>query len=255
MSSNKPLAAIYVRVSTEDQVKHGISLKAQEEALENYAKALGYDVLSLYKDKGKSGKDIKGRPELRRLLDDAEKRKFQAIFIYKLDRLSRSLMDLIATIEKFKEWGIDFVSLQDKIETTSASGKLMFHIISAFAEFERNVTSERTKFAMDKKARDGGVVTRAPFGYKIENKQLIPGENSYIVQEIYQEFLNNDISLTQLAKKHSLSVNGLKKVLANYAYLGKTKFDGQIIDGKHQTLISNTLFNQVQDKLKNKLKK
>lgn len=255
MAKTKPLAAIYIRVSTEDQAKHGVSLKAQEEALKNYANASGYSVLKIYKDEGKSGKDIKGRPELQKLLKDAEMRKFQAIFIYKLDRLSRSLMDLIATIEKFKDWGVDFVSLQDKIETTSASGKLMFHIISAFAEFERNVTSERTKFAMNKKAQDGHIITRAPLGHKIENKQLVPAENSYIVQEIFQDFLNNDISLTQLAKKHKLSVNGLKKVLTNYTYLGKIKFDGQIISGKHKPLISNTLFNQVQDKLKKIQKK
>lgn len=255
MTLSKPLAAIYIRVSTEDQVKHGVSLQAQQEALENYAKALGYEILKTYKDEGKSGKDIKGRPELKKLLEDAEKRKFQAIFIYKLDRLSRSLIDLIDTIEKFKDWGIDFVSLQDKIETTSASGKLMFHIISAFAEFERNVTSERTKFAMDKKAREGNVITRAPLGYKIENKQLVYNENSYKIQELFQEFLNSDTSLTNLAKKHNLSVNGLKKVLSNYSYLGKIKFDGQIIQGKHKPLISSTLFNQVQEKLKNKLRK
>jgi len=255
MTQTKPLAAIYIRVSTEDQAKQGISLKAQEEALKNYCSALGYEILKVYKDEGISGKDIKGRPEMTLLLKDAQAKKFQAIFIYKLDRFSRSLRDLIETMEKLKDWGVDFVSLQDKIETTSASGKLMFHIISAFAEFERNVTSERTKFAMDKKARDGNPITRAPLGYKMENKQLIPGEHSYVVQEIYQEFLNKDISLTQLAKKYGLSVNGLKKVLTNYTYLGKIKFDGQISQGKHQTLISSTLFNQVQEKLKKILRK
>lgn len=245
----KPLSAIYIRVSTEEQVKHGISLSAQEEALQNYASALGYEVMKVYKDEGKSAKDIKGRPEMQQLLKDAESRKFQAIFIYKLDRFSRSLRDLIETIEKLKEWGIDFVSLQDKIETTSASGKLMFHIISAFAEFERNVTSERTKFSMDKKARDGNLVTRAAFGYKLKNKQLTLAENSYSVQEIFQNFLNQDLSLTKLAKKHGFSVNGLKKILTNQTYLGKIKFDGKIHQGHHQSLISSTLFNHVQDKL------
>ena len=188
------------------------------------------------------------------MLEDAQARKFQAIFIYKLDRFSRSLRDLIETMAKLKDWNVDFVSLQDKIETTSASGKLMFHIISAFAEFERNVTSERTKFSMLKKFNDGNLVTKPPLGYKVENKQLIPGEHSYVVQEIYQDFLNNKISLTQLSKKYGLSVNGLKKVLMNYTYLGKVKFDGQIIQGKHQPLLSSTLFNQVQNKLKEVLK-
>ncbi len=249
MTNNHPLAAIYVRVSTEEQAKQGISLAAQEEALKNYSAALGYEIFKLYKDEGKSGKDIKHRPEMVELLQDAEARKFQAIFIYKLDRFSRSLMDLLETIEKLKDWGIDFVSLQDKIETTSASGKLMFHIISAFAEFERNVTSERTKFTMDKKARDGSPITRAPWGYKFENKQIIPTEHSFQVQEIFQDFLNQDISLTQLSKKYGFSVNGLKKILTNQTYLGKVKFRGQIHQGTHQQLISSTLFNHVQNKL------
>ena len=248
-NSTKPLAAVYIRVSTEEQAKQGISLAAQEEALKNYASALGYEIIRVYRDEGKSAKDIKGRPDMLALLSDAQAHKFQAIFIYKLDRFSRSLRDLIETIEKLKEWGIDFVSLQDKIETTSASGKLMFHIISAFAEFERNVTSERTKFSMDKQARDGKLVTRAPLGYKIENKKLISTEHSYVVQEIFQEFLNQTISLTQLSKKYNLSVNGLKKVLTNQTYLGKIKFDGQTHQGTHPPLISSTLFNHVQNKL------
>jgi len=248
-SQLKPLAAIYIRVSTEEQVKQGVSLAAQKEALENYAKALGYEVYKFYKDEGRSAKDIKGRPEIKHLLEDAKTRKFQAIFIYKLDRFSRSLKDLIETIEKLKEWNVDFVSLQDKIETTSASGKLMFHIISAFAEFERNVTGERTKFAMNKQARDGNPITRAPWGYKIENKKLVSAEHSYQIQEVFQEFLNQNISLTKLAKKYGFSVNGLKKILTNQTYLGKIKFDGQIHQGLHQALISSTLFNHVQNKL------
>src|SRR3989344_4166523 len=237
-TQNKPLAAIYIRVSTEEQVQHGFSLAAQEDALKNYCSALGYDIFKIYRDEGKSAKDIKHRPQMVQMLSDAETKKFQAIFIYKLDRFSRSIMDLISTIEKLKEWGVDFVSMQDKIETTSATGKLMFHIISAFAEFERNVTGERTHFTMKAKFQRGGLITRAPLGYKIINKELFPAENSYKVQEIFQAFLNTKTSLTQLAKKYNLSVNGLKKVLTNQTYLGKIKFDGQIHQGNHQALIS-----------------
>ena len=196
MTPAKPLAAIYIRVSTEDQARFGISLQAQEDSLKNYCNALGYQIYKIYKDEGKSAKDIKHRPQMVQMLADAEVKKFQAIFIYKLDRFSRSLMDLINTIDKLKEWGIDFVSMQDKIETTSATGKLMFHIISAFAEFERNVTGERTHFTMKAKFQRGGLITRAPLGYKIINKELFPAENSYIIQEIYQTFLNSETSLT-----------------------------------------------------------
>jgi len=252
MTQNKPLAAIYVRVSTQDQAQHGFSLAAQQEALENYAKALGYGIFKIYKDEGKSAKDIQHRSEMVQLLRDAEDRKFSSIFIYKLDRFSRSLKDLILTIDKLKEWGIDFVSLQDKIETTSASGKLMFHIISAFAEFERNIIGDRTTFGMQRKAKEGGFITRAPKGYKIIDKELIPSEEAESINRIFQEFLDTNISLTQLAKKNNITTVGIKKLLQNTTYLGKVKFASQESNGKHKPLISATLFNNVQDKLKQK---
>jgi len=121
-------------------------------------------------------------------------------------------------------------------------------ILDTFRKPQKSI-SKRTKKGMDKKARDGNLVTRAPLGYSIENKQLTPAEDSYLVQEIFQEFLNTTQSLTKLAKKYSLSVNGLKKVLTNQTYLGKIKFNGEIHEGHHKPLISSTLFNHVQNKL------
>ena len=171
--TNKPLAAIYIRVSTQEQAELGFSLNAQQEALENYSKALGYEIFKVYKDSGKSAKDM-NRPELMKLLKAAEEKKFSAIFTYKLDRFSRSIKDLILTIDKLKEWGIDFVSLQDKIETTSASGKLMFHIISAFAEFERDLIRQRTIEGLNRARMQGKKVGR-PKGSKDKKKRKTDG--------------------------------------------------------------------------------
>lgn len=250
MTTPTPKAAIYVRVSTQDQAQHGFSLDAQQDSLMNYAKALGYEIFKIYRDEGKSAKDLK-RPELQQMLQDAESKKFSAIFIYKLDRFSRSLKDLILTIDKLKELGVDFVSLQDKIETASASGKLMFHIISAFAEFERNIIGDRTKFGMERKAKEGGFITKAPKGYKLLNKQLIVDkEKAQQVQKIFEEFLNSNISLTQLAKKNSLTTAGIIKLLSNTTYLGKVKFANQESDGQHEAIIDKDLFEKVQKKLK-----
>lgn len=251
MSKTKPLAAIYVRVSTLEQAQQGFSLDAQQEALENYAKALGYETFKIYKDEGKSAKNITQRPQMVQLLKDAEDKKFSAIFIYKLDRFSRSLKDLILTIDKLKELNIDFVSLQDKIETASASGKLMFHIISAFAEFERNIIGDRTKFGMQRKAKEGGFITKAPRGYKLVDKLLIPDENSKEINQIFQEFLESEISLTQLAKKFNMTPAGMKKLLRNTTYLGKVKFDNKEADGQHEKILEEELFDQVQEKIKN----
>ncbi|MCW8966056.1 MAG: recombinase family protein [Candidatus Pacearchaeota archaeon] len=105
------------------------------------------------------------------------------------------------------------------------------------------------KIGMQKKATIGNHVSRPAFGYKLQNKELIPAENFSEIQEIFEEFLNENITLTNLAKRHNLSINGLKKILKNFTYVGKVKFDGQIHNGKHKPIISSTLFNQVQDKL------
>jgi site-specific DNA recombinase len=245
----KPLAAIYIRVSTQDQAQHGFSLDAQEESLINYAKALGYELYKIYKEEGKSGKNL-NRPEIINLLKDAEEKKFQAIFIYKLDRFSRSLKDLILTIDHLKEIGVDFISLQDKIETASASGKLMFQIIGAFAEFERNIIGDRTIFTMERKAKEGGCITRAPKGYKLINKKLIVDEEeSKKVREIFEEYLNTPISLTQLAKKNGFTTSGIIKLLHNTTYIGKVKFANKETDGQHQPMIEKELFDKVQEKL------
>ena len=251
-TSGRPLAAIYVRVSTQDQAQHGFSLNAQQESLENYAKALGYELYNIYREEGKSAKNIKQRPEMVQMLEDAENKKFSAIFIYKLDRFSRSLKDLILTIDKLKEWGIDFISLQDKIETASASGKLMFHIISAFAEFERNIIGDRTKFGMDRRAKEGDFVSKPPLGYKYINKKLVTDqENSEKVKNIFQEFLKDKISLTKLARKYDMTTSGIIKLLTNKTYLGIVKF-GKEYKGNHDPLIDKIVFKEVQDKLDSK---
>lgn len=105
------------------------------------------------------------------------------------------------------------------------------------------------KKGMVKKAITGLPMSRPAFGYQFEKGNLVPAQNQNEIQEIFEEFLNKEITLTKLAKKHNLSVNGLKKILKNFTYVGKIKFDGQIHNGQHKPIISPTLFNQVQNKL------
>jgi DNA invertase Pin-like site-specific DNA recombinase len=131
--------------------------------------------------------------------------------------------------------------------------KIDGEILNTFRKSLKSI-SGRTKKGMTLKSQSGEVVSRAPFGYKIENKKLVPAQDSFNIQEVFQEFLNTNTSLTKLSKKYGFSVNGLKKILTNQTYLGKIKFDGQTHQGSHQPLISSTLFNHVQDKL-DKMKK
>jgi hypothetical protein len=108
---------------------------------------------------------------------------------------------------------------------------------------------ENKKKSMVKKAKEGKIMSRPPFGYKMENNSLVPADNSGMIERIFLEFKENELSMNKFSKKHNLTINGLKKILTNFTYLGKIKFNGEIHSGTHKQLISTILFNQVQDKL------
>lgn len=116
-----------------------------------------------------------------------------------------------------------------------------------------NDRGKKQKIGMIKKSALGLHMSRAPFGYRMTKKgDLIPADNHREIEEIFEEFLNDDSNLSIVAQKHKLSINGLKKILRNFAYLGKVKFDGQIHEGKHKPIVSSILFNKVQEKLDKK---
>jgi site-specific DNA recombinase len=113
----------------------------------------------------------------------------------------------------------------------------------------KKLRAEQQKKGMVNKASQGIPMSRPPFGYKFLDGKLTPAQNSSEVEEIFEEFLRTNISLTKLAKKHNFSVNGLKKILSNFTYVGKIKFNNEIYPGNHPPIISSTLFNHVQNKL------
>ncbi len=131
--------------------------------------------------------------------------------------------------------------------------KLDGNALEPFRKYSKTRGQEQKK-GMIKKASQGELMSRCPFGYKLENGKLIPAQNFREIEEIFEEFLQDKMTLNKLAKKHNLSVNGLKKILANFAYIGKIRFNNQIFEGNHQPIVSSILFNKVQDKLE-KIKK
>ena len=130
--------AIYCRVSTEEQ-----NADKQEDICREYCKRNNFEVYKIYKDII-SGKTT-SRPEFNMLLKDMRSLKFDCVMATKLDRIGRSLQHLLSLFDEFKNKGIHFIAVTQNIDTTTASGKLQLHILGAFAEFERNIISERTK--------------------------------------------------------------------------------------------------------------
>lgn len=148
-------AALYVRVSTSEQ-KTDLQLRD----LREYAERRGFTVCEVYQETG-SGAGGK-RKELERLLTDAKKRQFDVVLVWKFDRFARSLKMLVECLELFQELGIDFISHQENIDTTTSMGKLIFHINSAYAEFEREIIRERVKAGIRAKREKTGTWGRGP---------------------------------------------------------------------------------------------
>ena len=131
--------------------------------------------------------------------------------------------------------------------------KIDWKLLDTFRKYGQKAGGKQ-KLGMEKMASIGRLVTRAPLGYDVVNKNLIPNEDAIRVHSLFKTFLARNYSLNSLAKNFSLSINGLKKVLTNRTYLGEIKFDGRIHKGDHQTIINPEIFYAVQRKLKNYLK-
>ena len=151
--SDKKRAAVYVRVSTGDQ-----ETGMQESELKEYCERRGWEPI-LYRDRGQSGAK-QDRPALNSLLSDLRKRKIDVILVWSLDRLARSLKQLLAISEECRSLGVDLVSLRQNIDTTIASGRLTFSILGAVAEFERELLRERVKSGMAQARRSGKRIGR-----------------------------------------------------------------------------------------------
>lgn len=147
--------AIYVRVSTIDQAEEGYSIGEQTAKLKAYCKAMGWAIADIYTDPGFSGAKL-DRPELQRLIKDIEKSKFDTVLIYKLDRLSRSVRDTLYLVQDvFTKNNVDFISLNENIDTSSAMGGLFLTILSAISEFERETIKERMMLGKKEELKAG----------------------------------------------------------------------------------------------------
>ncbi|MCK6447155.1 MAG: recombinase family protein [Planctomycetes bacterium] len=158
----------YIRVSTEGQVEDGVSLDAQREKIEAWAKLHDETEIVIYKDAGISGASMDQRPGLQDALREACKRR-AALVVYSLSRLARSTRDTLSISDRLAKSGAELVSLSERIDTTSASGKMVFRLLAVLAEFERDQISERTRAAMAHMRRSGRRISRfAPYGWDFD---------------------------------------------------------------------------------------
>lgn len=241
--SEKLKIAIYVRVSTEEQAKEGLSVDAQIDKCKSFCEARDWEIFKIYKDAGYSAGSL-NRPALELLIRDANEKKFNTILVYKIDRFSRKLKDLIMVLENLKEKNINFTSVTEQIDTTSAMGEAFFQIIGVFAQLERGMVKERVELAFERKIKFGEALFRAPFGYIYKNKKLVPDpENSRKVKEVFEMWAQN-IDYKEISKQFNIPSSTLYQIVKNKIYLGKIKYKGKLYNGKHKPLIDEELFNK-----------
>jgi site-specific DNA recombinase len=266
--------AIYTRVSTE----HGLdqefnSLDAQYEAASAYIKSQAHAgwtlIRSRYDDGGYSGGST-DRPDLQKLLDDIRARKIDVIVVYKVDRLTRSLADFAKLVELFDAHAVSFVSVTQQFNTTTSMGRLTLNVLLSFAQFEREVTSERIRDKISASKRKGlWVGGNLPLGYEMKDGRItIVEEEAELVRSIFRRYLElgsvnellRDLRERNIRTKiRPLSTGGtrggipfgrgtLYYVLSNHFYIGEVKYKDEILPGEQPPIMDRALFEAVRQK-------
>ena len=252
--------AIYTRVSTDTQAeKEFSSCEAQEEKIKAFIKSQNnWKVFNVYSEPGYTGANL-NRPALQKLLEDIKQGKINIVLVYKIDRLTRSPKDFYYLMEIFEKYKVDFISITERFDTSTPAGRLLRNIMLTFAQFERELASERTKDKMLERAKKGlwnGGTT--PYGYKRENKKLIINKKeSEIVKKIYETYITTEClgKTYEILKKEGITgrsgkpfnKSALFTILRNIIYTGKIKYAGKIYQGIHKPIISEEVFNLVQE--------
>lgn len=273
MLENETLkTGIYLRVSTEEQAKEGFSIHAQKEKLTSYARINDWEIYDFYIDDGISGKNITDRPSVKRLIEDVKNGKVNNILIYKLDRLTRSVKDLINLIELFENNNCSFNSVTEKLDTSNAVGRMFIKIIGIFAEFERENLAERVAFGYEQKTREGNYTNCNGvngYDYIVGSGELVVNElEKDIVNRVFDLYLDGTsmIKIAKIFNEENIpskrggawSQSTIKSILTNPLYIGKIRYGvgkknqnkAFKVDGSQENIIDEEKFYKVQQVIK-----
>jgi site-specific DNA recombinase len=259
MKINPTVCALYTRVSSRNQLDRDYSsMETQRERLEAYCRSQeNYQIYRVYEDGAYSAENI-DRPALKQMLADIRAGRINCVLAYKIDRLTRSVKDFHVLMEILDRHNVKFVSITQSLDTQHPMGRLLRNILLDFAQFEREMTADRTRDKMHQRAAkgmwNGGNV---PYGYLNENKRLVRNENeAQRVQFIFEWFAQCP-SLAGLRAElhrrgwfnragHHWMVTALDCILRNTTYIGKIGFNDLSFVGQHEPIIGEALFQKVQ---------
>ncbi len=252
-------AAIYCRVSTEDQAREGYSLGEQLEKLKDLCKFRDYNIYGVYEDAGISAKDMEHRPQFQEMLEEVKKHNVNVIVAYKLDRLTRSVRDLETLITELEKHGCSLECAMDDINTSTANGRFFVRMLTVLSQLEIERVSERTKFGMVGAIKDGHIPVRKTLGFMRDNKKLVINPlESEIVKRIFDLYYkgNSYQSIANIFNKENVlnkkwRDTTILKILANPLYKGDFISGGRngapvLYEGVVEPIISKELWEECQ---------
>ncbi|HWR60195.1 MAG TPA: recombinase family protein [Clostridia bacterium] len=260
-----PKAALYIRVSTEEQAEEGQSASAQAETLKQYCGAYGIEVFELYQDLGYSGKRLADRPGLARLLEDCGRGCFSLVLVWKISRLSRNLKDLLYLIDIFETCNVHFTSCSERFDTSTPVGRMTLQLLGSIAEFERNTIVENVKLGLAEFARNGGKSTTV-LGYDNIGKRLVVNEaEAKLVRLIFSLYAEAGLSSSAIAeylnslgcktkRGNAFRGGGIAYILHNPVYVGINRHrinreNPYSVQGQHTAIIDPELWSRSQEAL------
>ncbi|MCK1361219.1 recombinase family protein [Bradyrhizobium sp. 199] len=257
----KVRCAVYTRKSSEEGLDMEFnSLDSQREACEAYVTSHKHEgwllVPDRYDDGGFSGGTLE-RPALKRLLADIEAARIDVVVVYKIDRLSRSLMDFAKLVEAFDRRSVTFVSVTQSFNTTTSMGRLTLNVLLSFAQFEREVTGERIRDKIAASRKKGiWMGGWAPFGYEVKNRKLVINEeDAKTIRWIFRRFatlgsatlLARELQQKNVRNRYGQAIDKgvLYKMLNNRTYIGDAVHKGTAYPGEHDAIIERNVWDEV----------
>lgn len=240
--------AIYVRVSTEEQAKEGYSIGAQKDLLKAYCVSQRWENYKFYVDEGLSAKDT-NRPNLQLMLDHIKEGMIKTVLVYRLDRMTRSVLDLHKLLKTFEEHDCAFVASTEPYDTSTAVGRLFITLVAAMAQWERENTGERISMVLGEKAKRGEWLAQAPFGFKKIDKKLYHDEEQMPILKDMIKKTKEGYSMRQLAnymndsgipplRGYQWHITSLQDMMKNPAVYGSMRWKGDIIENTHEGIMT-----------------
>lgn len=244
---------LYVRVSSTEQAEEGYSLEEQEARLRSYCEAYSYTIHAVHIDPGFSGANL-DRPGIKKVINDVRTGACKKVIVWKLDRLSRSQKDTMILLEDvFLANNCAFVSMTESFDTSTPAGRCVVGILASFAQMERENIRIRTTIGRQARVKQGYYHgSHAPIGYKFaagSNDLIVDAYGSKLVKEVFRRFLSGEsISFISksIAETYGTAIydwthnTAVRRVLSNPVYMGKVQIKGELYDGIHESLISET---------------